>query len=1217
MKRKKEAEAVVDWTKQQKEAIETRGSHLLVSAAAGSGKTAVLVARILDMMIKERIDIDQMLIVTFTHAAAAEMREKILCALTGLLDDGKIDRETAEFLRRQMNRLNRASIQTLHGFCIEVIRAGFHVIDIDPEFRIADDLERNMLRDQALEETMEENYAQRVPEFLNLIEAFSNNKDDEAFKNTIKKIHSFAKSMPEPWEWMKDSISLFGQSYEDFKNGEWMMEIKRQLAMELMDISKENGELIKIAEIPDGPLPYLDALMSDADLVEKLILSAERDIEDYFDVYSKKVGENSNQVFDKLRPIRKADKEFIDIEKIEKVKNGRDKLKKRIKGLQAKYIDCPIETAYGHMEKLKPDIDYLAFFVKKLDERYLHKKADRRLMDFNDLEHFALAILDDERMAGRFKGKYRQIFIDEYQDNNRMQEAIIGMISSSDNIFMVGDVKQSIYRFRLAEPGIFISKYLKYGQEKTDGKRIVLNKNFRSRKTILEAINFVFGNIMNETTGEIEYDKDTKLYTGKDFLSERAESVEIHMLEKLFETDSVMLDEEIAELNHSQAEAVLTARLIKRLLNEETYDPKIKAYRPIEYRDIVILSRAVKNWADVFYEVLSEEGIPVYTEDSGGYFDTLEIKLLVDLLKLIDNRMQDLPLLSVLRSPAGGFSIEEMTQIRMNYQNGTYHEAVYSYMMEKNDELSIKLNEFYSKLERWSKRSQYMKLDDFIWTLSVESGYMAYISAMPGGIRRRENLKVLMDRASALSKGSCGSLFEFIRFIENVLKSRGDMDTAAVLGEKDNVVRMMTVHKSKGLEFPVVILSGLGKKMKRNGTKNDLLMHRDLGIGSKYYDIRKRVYRESIPQAAIKLRSFRESVAEEMRILYVAMTRASDRLMLVGSVRNAEKEIAKWSENMTDYSILDSNSFLDWIMGPVSTMMTETDRLAVQNGREVRLSGEGHNWRIILHDRSTLSKGLPEAFDNAVKERVENLDFEADPKLVYALREKLSWRYEYASVVEMPSKMTVTLLNRLDSIERNSKIGFSIPSLSKAPEALSGKKEATPSEIGDMYHVAMRNLVLDMELTENDEVIEKQINKMIEKNILSADSNRYVNYGKIRGFLDSPLGRRLIASGNVNREVPFLLSKKVEEIIEVAKTLHGKDNLLIQGIIDCYFEEDGEWVLIDYKTGSSWKKGLEMAADMYRTQLHVYREALEKITDKKVKEAYLFFMDAGKEVRVL
>ncbi len=1214
---RKEGRTVVDWTTQQKKAIESRGSHLLVSAAAGSGKTAVLVARIIEMILEERIDIDQMLIVTFTHAAAAEMREKILRALTDQLDSGKSSREKAVFLRRQMNRLNRASIQTLHGFCIEVIRAGFHVIDIDPEFRIADDLERNMLMDEALSELLEENYAARTSEFINLVEAFSSNKDDEAFKSMVKSFHSFAKSMPEPWEWMDDSIAQFGQSYEDFKNGPWVAEIKEQLIMELEYILNGYDELLGTSVSPDGPLPYEEALKSDRNLVEMLILSAEKDIEEYIRVYAKEVRDNPNPVFDKLKPIRKPGKEFMDIAKVDKVKDGRDKFKKRIVGLQAKYLDCPIKTAYEQLKELKPDMAYLAHLTQKLDERYLDKKAGRRLMDFNDLEHFALEILKDERMARRFKEKYRQIFVDEYQDNNRMQEAIIGGIGRKNNIFMVGDVKQSIYRFRLAEPGIFISKYLKYGNDESEGKRIVLNKNFRSRKNILEGINFVFGKIMNETTGEIEYDDNAKLNSGKEFLAKRDESVEIHMLEKVFEAENESVDDDIAELNHSQAEAVLTARLIKRLMTEETYDPNIKAYRPIEYRDIVILSRAAKNWADIFYEVLSGEGIPIYTDDSGGYFDTLEIKLLIDLLKLIDNSRQDLPLLSVLRSPVGGLSIAEMTQIRLNSPKGSYHEAAVAYKRTVSDETSRKLSEFYINIDRWSSMARYMKLDDFIWSLVVESGYMDYVSAMPGGIRRRENIKVLMDRVAILSKGTCGSLFEFIRFIEDVLKSRGDMDTATMLGEKDNVVRMMTVHKSKGLEFPVVIMTGLGKKMKRRVSKNDLLMHRDLGMGPKFYDINKRIFRESLPQTAIKLRAFRESVAEEMRILYVALTRAADRLLLVGSVRNAEKEITKWSSAITDYSIIDSDSYFDWIMGPISTLMTETDKFAAGSGREVRLVGEGHKWRLKVHDRSTLSKGLPEAFDSSVKNRVETLGFEADPELLDKLDETLSWSYPYARMTDIPSKMTVTLLNRLDVARANEKIGFSIPSLAKAPEALSVNLEASPAEIGNLYHAVMQNLLLNKELTEKDGEIERQIRKMVENDKLEERAFDLLDFGKIRGFLASPLGNRLISSKDVNREVPFVLKKKVEDVIEMDKSLSGTDYLLVQGVIDCYFEEDGEWVILDYKTGSSWRKGLENATETYRTQLTVYKEALEKITGKRVKEAYLYFMEAGVEARVI
>ena len=1204
---------MVDWTDKQREAIETRGSRLLVSAAAGSGKTAVLVARIIDMMMNEKVDIDQMLIVTFTRAAAAEMREKILRALTDRLDSPKTDRETAEFLRRQMNRLNRASIQTLHGFCIEVIRAGFHVVDIDPEFRIADDLERNMLRDEALSELLEENYAVKNMEFVNLIEAFSSNKDDEAFKSMIKSFYSFSKSMPEPWDWMRESVAMFGQSYQEFLDCPWVREIREQLVMDLTDIVSSHDVLIDILREPDGPIEYEDTILSDKAIASGLLDLAKRDLE----AYTNRILKLETADFVRRKSVPKGRKDEIDPEKDEFVKSGRDLLKKRIMDLRTKYFDASLKLAYEDLKKLKPDLAFLAYLSQKLDECYLEKKAERRLMDFNDLEHFALEILKDERMASRFREKYTHIFIDEYQDNNSMQESIIGLIERKNNVFMVGDVKQSIYRFRLAEPGIFISKYHEYGNEQSQGKRIVLNKNFRSRKTILESINFIFSKIMNTTTGEIEYDEDAKLNSGKEFLSDRSESVEIHMLEKAFDADNEFIDNEIAELNHAQAEAVLVARLIKRLMTEETYDPNTKAYRPIEYRDIVLLSRAAKNWADIFYEVLNGEGIPVYTDDSGGYFDTLEIKLLLDLLKLIDNRRQDLPLLSVLRSPVGGFTIEEMTQVRLKIPKGSYHEAVETYRKEIRDNLTEKLSEFYIKIDKWSSMSRYMKLDDFLWTLVVESGYLAYVSAMPGGIRRRENLKVLMDRASALSKGTCSSIFEFIRFIEDVLKSRGDMDTATVLGEKDNVVRMMTVHKSKGLEFPIVIMTGLGKRMKKNVSKNDLLMHRNLGMGPKFYDIGKRVFRESLPQKAIKLRSFKESVAEEMRILYVAMTRASDRLLLVGSVKNAEKEMVKWSSPITDYSIIDSETYFDWIMAPLSLLMTETDKLATVSGREVRLFGGDHKWKIKVYDRSSLSVGMPQAFDPSIKKKIEDLDFDAKPELLEKLDKTLSWRYAYAKMTGMPSKMTVTLLNRLDAEKTSGKIGFSIPTLAKAPEALLEKLELSPVEIGNLYHGVMQKLVLEKALTKSEQEIERQIIEMVKNDLIAKQALDFLDFGKIKSFLESPLGSRLMHSDNINREVPFILRKKVEEVIEIEPSLRGRDYLLVQGVIDCYFEEDGEWVLLDYKTGGAWRKGLELAAETYKTQLLVYREAIEKITGKKVKEAYLYFMDAGEEVRVL
>lgn len=1203
---------MTDWTKQQKEAIEARNSHLLVSAAAGSGKTAVLVARIMDMMVKEKMDIDSMLIVTFTHAAAAEMREKILRALTERMDEEGVSSDMADFLRRQMNRLNRASIETLHGFCIEVIRAGFHVVDLDPEFRIADDLERSMLRDEALEELLEESYARRDPSFLNLIEAFCGNKDDEAFKEMVKKLHGFVKSMPEPWTWMRNSVDWMGQSYEEFLKGPWIEEIRGQLIMELKEIADGYGHILKTAREPDGPHEYEETLLSDFALVAELTDLAENDLEAYVERIS---GMQSSE-FVKRKSLNKTRRQEVDEGKEAIVKKGRDDLKKQVLTLGKRYFDCPLKTAHGHLALLKPDMEFLARFTESLDGRYLEKKAERRLLDFNDLEHFALEILGEERIARRFRTKYRQIFIDEYQDNNRMQEALIERIGRPDNVFMVGDVKQSIYRFRLAEPGIFISKYHRYASEGADGRRIVLNRNFRSREVILEAVNYIFGKIMNPVTGEIEYDGNARLNAGRSFGSERDESVEIHLLEKVFDEENGDIDEEIAELNHSQAEAILTARLIKRLLGEQTYDPGLKEYRPILCRDIVVLSRAAKNWVDIFHEEFTKEGIPVYTDNSGGYFETLEIKLLVDLLKLIDNRRQDVALLSVLRSPIGGFSIEELTSIRLAFPAGPYYEGAERYQRNEEDAVSVKLGLFYEKIDRWAQGARYMKLDDFIWLLVRESGYMAYVSAMPGGTRRRENLKMLLDRAGTLSGGSGGSLFEFIRFIEDVLKSRGDMDTASILGEKDNVVRMMTVHKSKGLEFPVVILTGLGKQMKRRNSRNDILMHRDLGLGPKYYDMDKRIHRESLPQTAIRNRSFKESVAEEMRILYVAMTRASDRLFLVGSVRDRGKAFEKWAGKLTDFSILNASSYFDWVMGSLSDIMTEEDVSEALSGTEVRLEENGRRWRLRVHDRTTLSMGAPEAKDPILRKRVESFDFDCEPSMAADLDKKLSWRYPYASVVKMPSKMTVTALNRLQSKEGLEGAGFAIPSLVKKPMGLEESRVPTPREIGNYYHGVMQHLKLNGELAEDAGRIDGQFRDLAGRGIIKPEALPYLDSEVVRRFFDSPLGRRLLASKNVHREVPFVLRKESGAVLNGDGTGMEGDDLLVQGIIDCYFEEEDGWVLVDYKTGNGWKEGLDAAAEAYSTQIAIYKEALEGITGRKVRDAYLYFFGPNKEVRV-
>lgn len=1202
---------MVDWTSQQKEAIEARGSHLLVSAAAGSGKTAVLVARILDMIEKSRTDIDAFLIVTFTNAAAAEMREKLLKALSESLEAGKGSPERAEFLRRQMNRLNRASIQTLHGFCLEVIRAGFHVIDLDPEFRIADDLERSLLREEALEEVLEEAYARRDPSFLNLVEAFSGSKDDGAFKEVVKSLHTYALSMPDPWEWLSASVEAFNQSGETIAETAWAKELQKELSMELSEILEAYDRLLALAEEPDGPLEYREALWADRVLAEELKRLSDVDLE----AYALRIGALDSSDFVRRKGIGKDRRETVAPEKDDRVKNGRDALKKRLLGLKRRYFDCSLEITGEQLSTLYPDMLCLSDLAKALDDRYGEKKAERRLLDFNDLEHHALDILDNEAMAARFREKYEQIFIDEYQDNNRMQEALINRIRRKDNVFMVGDVKQSIYRFRLAEPGIFLEKYHRYGQPQGGGRRIVLNRNFRSREAILEAVNFLFGRIMRQATGEIDYDEDARLNPGKAFPSERGESVEVHVLEKTFDEENEDIDDEIADLNHTQAEAVLTARLIKGLMGQAIYDPVLGAYRPVRCRDIVLLSRAAKHWADVFVEELTREGIPVYADNSGGYFETLEIKLLVDLLKLIDNRRQDIPLLSVLRSPVGGFSIEELTAVRLAFPEGPFHEAFSRYGEAREDELALEIKGFHERIDSWSRKARYMNLDDFIWRLVESSGYLAYVSAMPGGIRRRENIKILLERAAGLSGGVCKSLFDFIRFIEEVLKSRGDMDTAALLGEKDDVVRIMTVHKSKGLEFPVVILTGLGKRMRRASSRHALSMHRDLGLGCKAFDAEKRVFRETLPQKAIAARSRRESVAEEMRILYVAMTRAVDRLILVGSERDIQKAWERWVEPLTDHAVLNAVSFFDWIMGPLTALMDETDLLAAQSGREVRLKGEGHQWRIKTHGRSTLSKGQPEAADPFLRRRIETFDFKPDPEMAEVVSKGLSWAYPHRQAALLPSKLTVTALNRLKPAGFR-QAGYSIPALLKDPLEAEAPGGPDAREIGDFYHKVMQHLDLRKSLALENREIMDQIRGMSGRGLLNEEAMNHVDPDRIRVFFASSLGGRLLASSEVRRELPFVLKKPANELKALRSEAAETDAILVQGVIDCVFREERGWVLLDYKTGKVWRKGAEQAVEAYRTQLEVYREALEKLTGMPVLEGWLYFFGSDRSERV-
>ncbi|HZJ76329.1 MAG TPA: helicase-exonuclease AddAB subunit AddA, partial [Oscillospiraceae bacterium] len=732
----------MNWTEEQQIAIDSRGSNLLVSAAAGSGKTAVLVERIIQIILGDGIDIDRLLIVTFTNAAAGEMRERISTAIMR-----ELDKETGDeqHLRRQINLLSRATITTIHSFCIDVVRRHFHIIDVDPGFRIGDVTETSILKLEALEELFEEEYEKANNLFFQLVETFGGTKEDRPLQDLVLKIYSFIQSQPYPEKWLREKVEDFSLSIEDFGDSNWVKTIKGRIEIRLKGaIDFLNNALIIIGE-PGGPDVYKEAVLSDLSRITELYDSLHLSTTSFYEKLE-------NIVHDRLKSCKDGDPELK-----EQCKDLRNRAKDIIADIRKNIFAVNPEEYVNDLNKLHPLMDYIYKMVMRFTDIYRMKKADRGIVDFNDLEHYALKILADNSAAREYRERFEYIFVDEYQDSNIVQETLIQSIKRKDNLFMVGDVKQSIYRFRLADPTLFIEKYETFGHEEGDiDRRIDLFKNFRSRGEILNGVNYIFKHIMSKELGEIDYDDKVALYQGADFEPIDDPSIEVNLIEKEIDDD---MEEELQELADIEVEAYIVAKRIKQLLSEEIYDTKLKKYRKPEYRDIVVLLRTVQNWAQNFLEIFIREGIPAYADAGTGYFEAIEVSMFLNLLRVIDNKRQDIPLLSVMRSPIGGFTVEELIDIRIHDKCGTYYDAIEKYIEEHDDDLKYKLVSFIEKLTEWSDEARYIKIDQFIWKLFMDTGYYYYVGAMPGGFQRQANLRILFDRACQFEKTTIKGLF--------------------------------------------------------------------------------------------------------------------------------------------------------------------------------------------------------------------------------------------------------------------------------------------------------------------------------------------------------------------------------------------------------------------------------------------------------------------------
>ena len=1486
------------WTPEQLDAITQRDCDLLVAAAAGAGKTAVLVERIIRKITdKDRpVDIDRLLVVTFTNAAATEMRERIGEALANALD---ADPSSAN-LQKQMALLDRASIMTLHSFCLEVVKGHFHSLDLDPLFRIADETESTLIRLDALEELFEEKYENEDAGsmFYRLLDAYGGGRDDGGLRELVSTLHRFTRSHPWPEQWLAAQAEAYGPGASAcLSSTPWARVLLKSAAAELQGLSGLLHKAAALASRAQGLEPYCSVLEEDIGQLEQLRLVCEaNNVPNATAAHSAHNVPNAsaangvsgvdwdavNAAFSSYEPARlpRCGKD-ADKTAQEEVKALRSLVKDRVKKLYESGFNTTSADLEEDFVKLYPQLKYLTEMVNEFEASYAQKKKLKNLLDFNDLEHFCLKALIEEGVptaaAKELRERYEEILVDEYQDSNLIQELILTTVAGKEDshrsVFMVGDVKQSIYRFRQARPELFLSKYESYPREPGYGSRTIqLYKNFRSRPEVINGVNFVFRQIMSAMVGELDYTESEYLNPGAVY-EEPTEScitggpIELHILDvtsseneiggnagetasvtagatcsigittgetasataaeatsatataemqsgganpvdtrygvtnsgtassdstdtgviggpklakaasdgEIGKNDGENQDEDEEEsFDNIQAEARVVGNRIRKLVTSSSegfnvYDKKLKTYRPAEFRDIVILMRATRNWADIFTDELAALGIPAYADAGLGYFQTVEVETVLSLLQIIDNPLQDIPMLAVLRSPIAGFDTNELADIRLADRSVPFYEAMKlfadagqagdgkspgqgqeppaenrqscSMVSDQNDEMRSalikKTASFLSRLESWRDASQYTPTDELVWKLMTETGYYSYAGILPGGTERQANLRMLFERARQYEETSYKGLFNFINFIGKLRSGGGDMGSAKILGENDNVVRIMSIHKSKGLEFPIVIVAGCGKRFNMMDLNDGILLHQELGFGPDLVDTDRRTIMPTLPKFAIRQKLRLETLSEEMRILYVAFTRAREKLIIMGSVRDICKTCAKWcasasatEEKLPSFDMMQASNYLDWI-GPALVRHESAGlltKVALQDGKLPILTDEASNWEIKLWGAGAamIGKEAAQARDNVRKwldgvlttetgagggnagpghapaekpgqgsDLIENAgrcgvledkhrwDSAASEQEMTSgtgfsandLISALEWQYPFARLSSIPVKISVTELKRRFYQEEDSETAAAFTrQLVAKPLFMETEKGISAARKGTVMHFVMQHLDLQklsaalnadgpgnqhasgnpgkhdnpgnqyasgnpgnsgntvntvntVNASNKDNAgntnsvfideIKAQLDKMAAKELLTAEEVSIVKPGAIASFFCTSVGMRMLSTGSIHRETAFNIAIGCTEAYkDLPEEITGGETMLLQGIIDCWFETGDGILLLDYKTDFVPEGGSDIIKERYKIQIDYYTMALERVTGKKVTEKYLYLFYTGELVSV-
>ena len=1365
----------VKWTEKQQQVIDSRNRNLLVSAAAGSGKTAVLVERIIRMISEGEhpLNIDQLLVMTFTNAAAAEMRERVGAAVDKLLTVCPDD----EHLWLQGALIPQAQITTIDSFCLNLIRNHYSSLEIDPAFRIGDEGELALMRADVMKEMLERHYQEGGEDFAAFVEQFGRGKSDAGIEDVILQAWQFSQSHPWPMEWVAACREeLREETLEQIEQSPWMQFILRDVQLQMEELEIQLGEAIDTCREENGPLAYEPMLVNDRRQIRAVREAAGKGT--YRGLYE----ELGNISFGRLAAIRSKE---VDQEKKAYVSACRDRAKKAVAKCQENYgVQSPeemVEAVRGTAGVISTLLD----LTEDFDRCYREKKRDRNVLDFNDLEHLALEVLmepvpgEDETgsdetdadetgaevsdagepgaetaeaeepgaetaeaeepgaetaeggepgtevseagepgaevseagepeaeaahtkepaaapsrrvpfrpvkrrptaVADELARQFEEILVDEYQDSNNVQETLITSISrerwGKPNVFMVGDVKQSIYRFRLARPELFMDKYERYSVSESLHQKIELHQNFRSRATVLDSVNDVFYKIMTRALGGIRYTEETALHPGAQFAPGERTGTPTELLLVDTGADALkQLDEEAMDYTAKELEARMAAIRIRELMDPENglmvWDKGAEEYRPVRLGDMVILLRSLSGWSEVFVNVLMNEGIPAYAQTKTGYFNTVEVETVLSLLAVVDNPMQDIPLAAVMRSPMVSMTDEEMAWLVAAYKRAPekgQDRGVYGAFMhwKENGGESVdapeeavrsigeKLACLETLLEGLRRDARYLPVHQLLYRAFEASGYYDYVSAMPAGETRRANLDMLVEKAIAYEATSYKGLFHFIRYIEKLKKYDTDFGEANVAGEQADTVRIMSIHKSKGLEFPVVFLAGMGKRFNKQDAYGAVLLDADLGLAADYLDLKQRLKMPTLKKQALKRRMELESMGEELRVLYVAMTRAKEKLIMTATDRSLGSKLEKWAQvpladGAIPYTILSAaGSFLDWLL------MSACDG-TIQK-RQIPLTG-----LVGMEIRRQASRQVS-------REELLNLDTDTvyDPEAARQLADALNYRYPYGGDTGLYAMLSVSELKKQGQVgqdeeeigrgrllgsggearilgdvwtdgvgevgpERTGAAGGREDGLEHAGTAggravgleragtVGGREDGLEragtagAARGTAYHRALE--CLDLGKLHSREDVRAALKSLLETGYLEQEAYDALDEMVIFTMLNSPLGQRMAEAqrdGRLHREQQFIIGIPAREMGRG----DSQELVLVQGVIDAYMEEEDGLVLIDYKTDRvpGGRAGRERLAERYRQQVAYYQRALEQLTGKKVKENIIYSLTLQESV---